>query len=58
MIRYSAETRPPWLPLDMAWEAALFSKAQPRQLQLFYTKSAAALRQLLQEDMRNNEQLH
>ena len=58
IIRYTPDTRPPWLPMDLAWEAALFAKAQVRQLTLFYQHSARELRQLLQEDIRRSERLH
>lgn len=56
-IRYTPATRPPWLPLDLPWEPSLFSKAQARQLTLFYKHSAAELRALIARDVAAAERL-
>ena len=57
-MRYTPETRPPWLPADIAWEGALFGKATQRLLALMYSHSSKALRELVREDLRRAEALH
>jgi hypothetical protein len=57
VLRYTPDSRPPWLPQDVPWEAALFAKAQQQQLALLYTHSSKALRELLLQDIRSREVL-
>jgi hypothetical protein len=58
VIRYNPDTRPPWLPNDIAWEGALFSKAPQRLLALMYSHSSKNLRELVTQDLRQSEALH
>jgi hypothetical protein len=57
VLRYTPDSRPPWLPQDVSWEAALVAKAQQQQLALLYTHSNKALRELLAQDIRMSEAL-
>jgi hypothetical protein len=57
VIRYTAESRPPWLPPDLAWSSELVAKAQQRELELLYKKSRGELWLLTAARLRQQGQL-
>jgi hypothetical protein len=56
-IRYTADSRPPWLPPDLAWSSELLAKAQPRELELLYKKCRGELWLLTAQRLRQQGQL-
>jgi hypothetical protein len=57
IIRYTAESRPLWLPPDFVWSSELITKAQPRELELLYKKSRGELWLLTAARLRQQGQL-
>jgi hypothetical protein len=56
-LRYTDDSRPPWLPADLAWSAELINKARERDLVLFYQACAKELRTLKTAQVKAAEQL-
>lgn len=51
-LRYTDESRPPWLPADYTWNKDLILKAKQSELELFYHACRGALWELKREELR------